>query len=266
MARSDFTYEYQTSPIILVNGIAGVGSLPLTSILNAPNYQSGVTGPSTATNTNTSSNNTSSQSAPTYVNFNVLPGGTLMRNAVAEYPLANQATAANAIITEPLNIEVEMIFPATGDLPFEARRLLITAMKSSLDNHTALGGWYNVQTPAFIYAGCLLVDLIDSTTESGEGSQPQSRWVWSFHVPLLTQAQADTAQAQAMNKISTQTQNTGNPPGSQPVSTALGQPASGISSSLIPAAQDSSSSSLTFSGNFNSTPSVSNVSPILPGS
>lgn len=265
MALSDFTLSYMISPIILIGGYAGTGSLPITSIMNAPNYPLGVTSPSSPVETNPNDiSGPLTGAASSFVTFNVLPGGTLMKNQIATYPLANQATAANAVITDMLNISLEMLFPATNGLPFSARQQLITALKSSLDQHTALGGWYNVATPAYIYQGALLTELIDGS-EGGEGTQPQNRWIWSFEIPLITQAQADAAQATATAKITNQTMNTGNPPGSQPIVTGLGQPSSGITPSLLPVALNPSGTNVT-SGSSAGTPSLASVSPIAPGS
>ena len=253
MALSDFQRSYEVSPIILVGGIAGTGKLPITSLLDSQNYADGVLSAGGA-----------AQIADTFGHFKVLPGGTLMDNEVAHYPLANQSVAANAIITQPLRIALEMIVPANDTITFNVRQSIMTALKGSLDHHTALGGWYNVSTPAYIYQGCLLVSLTDASDDI-TGSQPQDRWIWTFEQPLLTVDAARAAQNQAMTKISNQTQNAGDPPGSQPVTTGIGQPSSNITQNVVPASSNLQGANVSPSSAPGGTTSLSSVSPITPG-
>lgn len=251
MPLSDFQLSYEISPIILVGGVAGTGMLPITSLLDSGNYPDGVTGGSNA-----------SQTSDTFGHFQVLPGGSLMDNEVATYPLANQSIAANAVITNPLKISVEMLVPANDEITLSQRQSIMTALKGTLDSHTAQGGYYNVATPVYIYQGCLLLSLIDAS-ETGEGMQPQQRWIWNFEQPLITIAAAQAAQNQAMAKISGQTQNAGDPPGSQPIATGISQPSSNIVQNVVPAASNPQGSNIAPS----SAPSggVLSVSPVLPG-
>lgn len=254
MSLSDYQNSYQVSPIILVGGIAGTGMLPVVSLLNAQSYPQGITGSPDPDN------------PPGFGSFRPLAGHTLMDNEGATYPLANQQTAANAIITNPLRISLEMIVPADGNTITLANKLsIITALKSSLDNHTAQGGWYNVATPSYIYQGCLLLTLVDATEEE-EGGQPQVRWIWNFMQPLITLAQAQAAQNQAMAKISGQTQNSGDPPGSQPVTTGIGQPSANIVQNQVPAASGPIGSNIAPAGMPTGVTNIQSVSPISPGS
>lgn len=252
MSASDYALSYQVSPIILVGGVAGTGMLPIVSLLSSQNYDTGVLSPS-------------SGSDFTFGQFRPLQGHTLMDNEVATYPLANQSVAANAIITQPLRLSLEMLVPAGGAITYANKLAIITSLKGTLDNHTALGGWYNVSTPSYIYQGCLLLTLIDATDEE-EGSQPQVRWRWNFMQPLITAAAAQAAQNQAMAKITSQTQNTGDPPGSEPIATGVGQPAANITQNLVPAAANPTGSNVAPAGIPSSLQSsVQAVSPILPG-
>lgn len=253
MALSDYQLSYQVSPIILVGGIAGAG-LPIVSLLNSQSYPQGIL-----------SSATPQQIADYFGQFRPLPGHTLMDLEVATYPLANQVTAANAVITNPLRISLEMIVPATGVITLANKLTILTNLKGKLDDHTAQGGWYNVATPSFVYTGCLLTTLVDASDEE-EGAQVQVRWIWNFMQPLLTEAAAQAAQNQAMAKLSNQTQNTGDPPGSQPITTGIGQPSSGIAPLVVPAATNPAGSNVTLGGMPTGTPSVQSVSPIAPGS
>jgi hypothetical protein len=133
-----------------------------------------------------------------------------MDNQVAMYPFANQTTAANAIITQPLKLSIEMVVPAVNGISFAIKSSIISAMKKTLDLHTALGGWYNVSTPNYIYTGCLLTSLMDATDQM-DGSQVQNRFIWNFIKPLVTSEEAQAAQNQPMSAITNATQNTSNP-------------------------------------------------------
>jgi hypothetical protein len=248
MAISDYRLSYEISPIMLVGGIAGTNMLPLINILSSQNFSQGVL---------------SSASGDDYFgHFRVLPGHSLMENEVALYPLANQSVAA--IITDPLRVSLEMIAPANDQTTVAAKLAIMTSLKSSLDNHTALGGWYNVSTPSYIYQGCLLTSLTEGTEED-DGSQVQIRWIWNFMQPLLTAEAAQAAQNQGMSKISSKTQNSGDPPGSAHITTAIGQPSSNITPQIVPAASGSIGSNVAPSGAAHGTPSPGSVSPIAPG-
>ena len=253
MALSDYQVSYELSPIILVAGIAGTGMLPLISILSSQNFSGGVLSSTSASNPD-----------DYFGHFRVLPGHTLMENEVATYPVANQSVAANAIITDPLRLSVEMLVPATDRVPVENKLAVITSLKSTLDKHTALGGWYNVATPSYIYQGCLLTSLVDGT-DAEEGSQVQVRWVWSFMQPLLTAVAAQAAQNQAMSKITNSTKNTGDPPGSTPLSSNIGQPSANIVQNVVPAASGSIASNVAPNTANTGGVTVQSVSPIVPG-
>jgi len=252
MSIGDYQISYQVSPIILVGGVAGTGMLPIVSVLSSANYSGGALGSSGALDI-----------SEFFGQFRVVPGHTLMRNEIAMYPLANQTVAANAVITQPLEVQLEMIVPADGRFTLSRKKTIITALKSTLDEHTAKGGYYNVATPSYIYQGCLLTGLVDESDED-DGSQVQTRWLWSFTQPLLTAAAAAAAQNQAMNKITDQTRNAGDPPGSQPIATGVRQPSSNIAQNVVPSASAPVGSNVAPSSS-SGRPSTASVSPIPPG-
>src|ERR1700744_1301251 len=100
MGYADFQLSYQVCPIVLVAGIAGTGVLPIANLLNP---SSGSSSLQTSTSGLVTSPDASEQNnAATFGSFRVLPGGTLMDNDNAKYPLATMSVAANAIITNPL--------------------------------------------------------------------------------------------------------------------------------------------------------------------
>jgi hypothetical protein len=248
MSLSDYQLSYQVSPIILVGGIAGTGMLPIVSLLSSQSFDTGLL-----------SSSSPQQIADYFGQFRPLPGHTLMDNEVATYPVANQVVAANAIITNPLRVSLEMLVPANGIITVSNKLSIITALKSSLDSHTAQGGWYNVATPSYIYQGCLLLNLTDASDEE-DGAQVQVRWVWNFFQPLLTVAAAQAAQNQQMASISAQTAAGAGVTGGQPIAVGVGQPSANIVQNLVPAAAGPIGSNLAPGG----TPSLSSVSPVAP--
>lgn len=231
MAYADFQLSYQTCPIVLMEGIAGSGVLPIAQLLN-PSAESSTFTTNSANGLiagdglfSTGQDNDPSI-GPAFGAFRVLPGGTLMDNEIAHFPLASMSVAANAIITNPLRFAVEMVSPAGGAVSLSQRLSIFTSLKNVLDNHIAAGGYFNVATPAFIYTGCLLIDLVDSS-DVPDGAQTQTRWVWNFEQPLITLQQAQAAVNDSMSKVSAQTYNAGDPPGSQPLLTSVSNPSIG---------------------------------------
>lgn len=257
---TDFQANYSESPIILVAGTAGQGQYPISAILNAAAFLAGITSNSSA------NTNNSSQAGYSYNNFgvfSVLPGGTLIDNQIAHYPLANQAVAANAVVTDPLKISLVMTAPALEEIPFSIKQSVFKALKSTLDQHISLGGYFTVQTPSYIYENCLLESLVDGSDDD-HGGQPQVRWLWTFEQPLLTVQQGQAAQAQAAARITNGQYNTGNPPGSVPVvtngsSAPVSQAVVPSSSNLVGASQSPTTQVPPVPAN------LSSVSPIVPG-
>jgi hypothetical protein len=188
--------SYEFSPITLIGGIAqnmNGGSLPILYLLQPGAFPDG---PLTASPT--------LQNNELFAHFRPLPGGKLIENETADYPLANQVVASNAIIVQPLKFSLLMDCPAQGDGGYYNKLPTITSLQNTLAKHTLSGGAYNVATPSFIYTNCLLLDLVDVST--GDTKQVQTAWQWNFYQPLLTLAQADQAQNNLMSKLSGQTQ------------------------------------------------------------
>lgn len=225
---SQWELSFVLAPIILVGGIAGSvsgGMAPITSYIQASSYPGGLTGAAQAADPNNS-----------FAFFKPLGGATLIDNQVATYPFVNQTTAANAIITNPLKVSLLMTCPARGSGSYFAKQATLTALQKTLAQHINQGGTFNVVTPAYIYTNCLLVALRDVTGAGADSIQPQIEWQWDFMQPLVTLSDIAAAQNSAMSKISGQSQNSGDPPGSLPIQTAIGLATSGLGPSLIPAA------------------------------
>lgn len=249
MSRSDYEYSYQTNPVILEQGIAKTGAMSISLLLQTFNYPYGATG-------------LASPDSFEFARFRPLPGHTLMQNDVATYPVANQSVAANAVITNPLSISMEMIVPASAAITVSRKLAIMTSLKQALNNHTAQGGWYNVCTPSFIYTGCLLTSLVDAS-EDGFGSQPQVRWVWNFIQPLIStpSLSSDVALSPSLNTITRQTQNAGDPPGSLYLNTNFNLSSSNISQNFVPANSGTVGANIAPTTSATSNSSLSSISP-----
>lgn len=227
MSFSDFQLSYERSPIILTGGSSsGVpgGMTPIISLLQPSAFDDGLAG--------------FGGPAPLddyFATFVPLPGSTLIENAVGEYPFANQAVAANAIITQPLKIALLMICPVRNG-GYSQKLSVMTSLKAALDDHINQGGTFTVATPAFLWTNLLLLNLTDVT--DGESKQVQMQWQWNFYRPLLTQEEADAAENNLMNKISGGTPVEGDPPSWSGTPPTVGEPPSLAASSTVPAASN----------------------------
>jgi hypothetical protein len=224
-ASAAWKLTFQISPIILTNGIAGLipgGMLPLVSITQAANFITGLL-----------SGGNLFDLDQYFAHFKPLPGGSLISQDVGHYPFANQATAANAVITKPLRISMQMVCPAQPEGGYISKLVTMSALQAVLEKHNASGGTYTVATPFFFYTDCLLLDLHDVTP--GGSAQPQRDWQWDFEKPLLTQSQATQALNNLMSQINGGLPTTGAWSGLSPT---LNQPPSLAATGTIPAAGD----------------------------
>lgn len=225
MGLSDFQLSYEISPIILTGGSSSSvpgGGTPIVSLLQPGSFSGGL--PSSGAQDDLNSY---------FARFVVLPGSTLIENAVGQYPFANQAVAGNAIIAQPLKVSLLMLCPVR-DNGYSQKLSTITALKSSLDDHINQGGTFTVATPAYLYPNLLLLNITDVT--DGESKQVQMAYQWNFYKPLLTLDDAAAAQNNLMNKISGGTPVDGDPPQWSGTPPTVGNPASGASPSVVPAA------------------------------
>jgi hypothetical protein len=144
-----------------------------------------------------------------FARFTVIPSGKLISQQIAHYPFANQAVAANAVITEPLTVSVRMDCPAAEPGAYVSKLAVMTALQAALSAHNASGGLYTVLTPSFPYVNLIMTAFTDI---SGSGSnQVQYQWQFDFEQPLVTLAAAQQAYSSLLNKFSGGTQITGMP-------------------------------------------------------
>jgi hypothetical protein len=189
--RTSYDLAFQVSPIILNGGIFAntLGKMmPIIGLL-------GQLGAFTQ-----GALSTSKLSADDFfAKFIPIPGSTIINNAVGTYPFANTQVAANAIITQPKNISLEMIAPVKDVGGYLTKLAVFESLRASLDAHCAAGGTFHIATPAHIYTNCLLTAMTDVTT--GESRQQQIQWQLDFVQPLVTQQQATAAYNATMGKL-----------------------------------------------------------------
>lgn len=175
-ASAPFAAVYTQSPIYLVNGIAAQMSGGVLA-LNAPSL------------------------LPTgFAQFKPVPGASLLKNECAQYPMANQAVAGNAMIAQPVQISIEMICPAnSATVAYKAKSAIITALVTSLAQHNASGGVYTVYTPAYCYENCVMLDFRDVTP--ADIKQAQAVFVLDFYKPLISVADAQAAQSSLLQTL-----------------------------------------------------------------
>ena len=215
-----FSLSNELSPIILQGGIAQNitgGALPISTLLSM--------GGGTADGEPLTIDNALAVFMP-------LPGSSLINQQIGMYPFANQATAANAVITEPLGISFKMIAPSRQPGDYGGNVMAaISALQASLAQHNITGGTYICVTPSFIWSNCVMTGMRDIS--GGETKQVQYAWQLDFLQPLVTLAAAQAAQNNLMSQISGGTNIPGQPAFSGPSTS----PASVQAPSVVPASQ-----------------------------
>jgi len=182
-ARNRFKMQYEYAPILLKNGIADGYPEKVMSILQL-----------------TQQNGYPLDDTGYFGYFSFVNGGTFMQNSVAQYPFANQYTAANAIIRQPNNISLLMTCPARANMPLDRRQSIFQSLMSSLDRHIALGGMFVIYTPMAIMDNCLLLSGRDAS--SGDNAMLQNGIIFDFQQPqIMTEEDAQKATNSTMSKI-----------------------------------------------------------------
>jgi hypothetical protein len=183
LSKSIFTAAYEIAPIWLVGGLADYvgGYVPitlLTEIIDFPGLSS----------------------KQFFAHYKPLPGSTLAKWQVAEYPFANFATAANAVVQQPLEVSMLMVCPAQTGGGYVFKQAILTALQFAIQKHITTGGTFTVITPAFTYTNCLLTGIRDVTPASDK--QVQYMFQWDFVQPLITTSQSQSVLGTLMDKVS----------------------------------------------------------------
>lgn len=184
LGQTLFETAYQVAPIWLQGGIAQAigGYAPLNAILPGLNNNQFI------------------------ANYKPLAGSTLSKWQIAEYPFANFATAANAVVQQPLDISMMMICPAQNEGGYIIKQAIFTALQALIQNHVSSGGTFIVITPAYTYLNCLLTTLRDISSPSDK--QVQFIYQWDFTQPLITASASQNLLGTLMNNISNGLQTT----------------------------------------------------------
>lgn len=165
-----------------------------------------------------------------FAHYYPMAGASLIQNQVAMYPFANQTVAANAIIAQPLNISMVMICPAGNKGGYGNKQTIMMALQGALAKHNNLGGLYSVCTPSYIYTNCIMTAMTDIS--GGESKQSQFMWRLDFIQPLVSVQQAQQAQNNLMQKLTSGAAIQGAPSWSSGL--PVGNPATTFASSLVP--------------------------------
>lgn len=220
-----FKLSFQLSPIILTGGIASFipgGMLPIISITETLSFTDGLL----------SGGNDLTDLDDFFANFHPLPGAEMINFVLGEYPFANQATAANAVIAQPYVISLRMICPAKDESGYAVKLATMLALQATLNMHGSQGGTYIVATPSFFYTNCVLLRMFDTSDTTSK--QAQNTWQLDFRKPLLTLADAQAAQNNLLSQITSGTPISGQPAWSG-LSPTVGLPASVAGPSVVPA-------------------------------
>jgi hypothetical protein len=219
-----YQLAFRLSPIILTGGIAAFvpgGMLPIISITEALNFTIGLLSGSEDLSLDNF-----------FANFLPLDGATLIDNAIGQYPFANQAVAANAIIAQPLSISMLMLCPARGPAGYASKTATMMALQTALAQHNNSGGTYTVATPTYFYTNCLMTGM-RSVAPPAQTKQLQSAFQIDFKQPLLTLQAANQALNAMMGRISEGLPSDGSLSGLAPT---VGTPQTLATSSVAPAA------------------------------
>jgi hypothetical protein len=220
-----FKTTYQTSPIMLVGGVAQNmpgGALPILSLLQSQDFAFGLLGPSDI------------DIDDYFANFQPLPGSTLLSQRIGHYTFANQAVAANAVIVEPLNISLVMLVPASAAGGYLTKLATITALQNTLYQHNTTGGTYTIATPSFYYTSCLMTEMRDISPALSK--QAQIAYQFSFEQPLLTLQQAQQVQNSLLSKMTAGVAVQGQDPSQYNAQTTVGNQISGATPAVVPSA------------------------------
>ena len=223
--QAAYKLSFQLAPIFLVGGVASLipgGILPLLSITQAIDFTTGLLG----------SGDTDLDLDSFFANFQPLPGSTLIDNQVGNYPFANQAVAANAIIAQPLFISMLMLCPVGKGGGYLSKLSTMMAIQATLKQHNSSEGTYTVATPAFLYTNLIMTSMKDVT--NAQTKQVQMAYQMDFVKPLLTLEDAEQAQNNLMSQITNGTQINGQPAWSG-LGTNAGSTISAQSPSVVPA-------------------------------
>lgn len=191
VGREVFDLAYRCSPIILTGGIASetLGTaMPILLLTESLGFANNIITGEVSLSTD-----------DFFAHFFPLPGSSLIANSVGQYPFANQTVAANALISEPLNLSMQMICPPRKEGAYVTKMATISALQAALDKHNNMGGMYTVLTPGYIYTSMIMTGFRDVTPNPE--TLPQSQFQLDFVRPLTQLTEASQKQSTLMSKL-----------------------------------------------------------------
>jgi hypothetical protein len=189
---------FEISPIVLTGGIATNipgGALPIVALTEPLNFLDGLL-----------SGGADLGLDDFFAHWLPLPGSSYLDQQIGQYPFANQAVAANAVIRQPLQISMRMICPAKDELGWAIKLATISALVATLAQHNASGGTYTIATPSYFYTNCVMRGMRD--TANAASKQPQNTFQFDFEQPLLTLQDAEQAYNNLMGQLANGQQTT----------------------------------------------------------
>ncbi|ECF9251158.1 hypothetical protein C7Z45_00450 [Salmonella enterica] len=190
--RELYKLGFEISPVILCDGVAQSipgGMLPIVALTQSASYVSGLMGGAIEL----------TDLDKYFCHWRAAPGGTMVDYDIGRYPFANQAVAANALLSQPLRIPMLMDAPVNENTGAMTKLVTLSSLQAVLQAHASLGGTFIVATPGIIYSNCILRTVRDVTGSNDALSQRQ--WLWDFEQPLLSETGAEQAINSYLNKI-----------------------------------------------------------------
>lgn len=190
--EAQFQYTYVISPIFLEGGAAAsfpFGKLPIAAFTQAGGFSNGLLSPITGED----------DLDQYFAHFSPLPGSQLISQDIGTYPFANQQTAANAILTKPLNVSMLMYCPARAPGGYVTKSAVLSGIQATLAQHNISGGTYTIVTPGFTWTNCVMIGMQD--TSGSEVEQVQWRWQLDFQKPLVSLQDAQAAKSNLYAQI-----------------------------------------------------------------
>lgn len=190
--RELYKLGFEISPVILCDGVAQSipgGMLPIVALTQSASYVSGLLGGSIEL----------TDLDKYFCHWRAAPGATMIDYDIGRYPFANQAVAANALLSQPLRIPMLMDAPVNENTGAMTKLVTLSALQAVLQAHANLGGTFIVATPGIIYSNCILRTVRDVT--GSNDTLPQRQWLWDFEQPLISETSAEQAVNSYLNKI-----------------------------------------------------------------
>lgn len=187
---------YQSSPIILTGGVAEKlgGTVPILLYTQAVATANGLLAGGLSGKLNLPNLDNM------WATWNPQSGSSLLENEVGTYPFANQTVAANAVVSKPLQLSMQLRCPPNGPGAMVTKLATLQALSAILNKHTQMGGTFVVITPGQIYTSMLLTRIIDTSPDAQQF--PAAQFQFDFVRPLTQVKEAQKKKNGLLKKLS----------------------------------------------------------------